>query len=364
MAFPIRLSPFVLLCLVVLLLASASRFAPGVAVLALAHAQAGAGAKAVLVEAVEVQAQALNDEVSAVGSLISNESVLLRPEVAGRIVRIGFADGEEVAAGSLLFELDAAVQQAELAQAEASVRLAQANHVRNVDLLARKFVSQSTVDNSRAELEVARAGRSLAAARLARTRIHAPFAGVLGLRQVSPGDYVREGDALVNLEDISRLKLDFRLPELRLDQLRRGQMVELSTDVLPGEVFQARVEAIDPQVDAQGRAVRLRASVDNAQRRLRPGVFARVRLILAEQPAALMLPEEALVPAPGNLLYVYQIVDGIARRVEVEAGSRRGTQVEIRRGLAPGVLVVTAGQLKLRDGDAVQLLRPVAAAQD
>ncbi|MDY0071194.1 MAG: efflux RND transporter periplasmic adaptor subunit [Thauera sp.] len=364
MAFPIRLSPFVLLCLVVLLLASASRFAPGVSVLAPAHAQADAGAKAVLVEAVEVQAQALNDEVSAVGSLISNESVLLRPEVAGRIVRIGFADGEEVAAGSLLFELDAAVQQAELAQAEASVRLAKANHVRNVDLLARKFVSQSTVDNSRAELEVARAGRSLAAARLARTRIHAPFAGVLGLRQVSPGDYVREGDALVNLEDISRLKLDFRLPELRLDQLRRGQMVELSTDVLPGEVFQARVEAIDPQVDAQGRAVRLRASVDNAQRRLRPGVFARVRLILAEQPAALMLPEEALVPAPGNLLYVYQIVDGIARRVEVEAGSRRGTQVEIRRGLAPGALVVTAGQLKLRDGDAVELLRPVAAAQD
>lgn len=327
---------------------------------AAAGARAGGGSgtaqpAAVMVETHTVESRALADDVSAVGSLVSNESVVLRPEVSGRIAAIRFRDGEAVRRGAVLVELDAAVERAELQQARASLTLADSNFRRTQDLFGRKFVSQSSLDDARAKLEVARAGLALAQARLARMQIRAPFDGVVGIRSVSPGDFVKDGDALINLEDIATLKLDFRLPELYLDRVRPGQVLEVTSDVLPGEIHAATVEAIDPLVDAQGRAVRLRASLANPDLRLRPGVFARVRLILAERPAVPMVPEAALVPAPGNVQFVYRVEEGKARRVEVRTGLRRDAMVEVVEGLAPGAVVVTAGQLKLRDGAAVQV---------
>ncbi len=330
--------------------------APAPAAIAGAGSGAGSGAAApVLVEAHTVGTQVLADDVSAVGSLVSNESVVLRPEVPGRIAAIHFRDGAAVRRGDVLVELDAAVQRAELQQARANLTLAESNFRRSQDLFARKFVSQSSLDNARSQLEVARAGVALAQARLARMQIRAPFDGIVGIRSVSPGDYVKDGDAMINLEDIATLKLDFRLPEQYLDRVRPGQVVEVSSDVLPGERFEASVDAIDPLVDAQGRAVRLRANLDNPQARLRPGVFARVRLILDERSDVVVVPEAALVPAPGNVQYVYRVVDDKAQRVEVRTGVRRSTMVEIVDGLAAGAVVVTAGQLKLRDGAPVRL---------
>ena len=307
----------------------------------------------VTVEVVTVERRAMAYDVSAVGSLVSNESVVLRPEIAGRIARIGFRDGEAVQRGAVLVELDNAVQRAELQQARAKLTLAKANSGRTEDLFARNFVSQSSRDNARAELDLARASLDLAQARLDRTVIRAPFAGVVGIRSVSPGDFVQDGDALINLEDIATLKLDFRLPELYLDRVQQGQALELATDVLPDETFAARVDAIDPLVDAQGRAVRLRASLANPAGRLRPGVFVRVRLVLAERPNVLVVPEAALVAAPGNVQFVYQVLEGKAQRVDVSTGMRRDAVVEIVSGLAQGAQVVSAGQLKLRDGTPV-----------
>ena len=314
----------------------------------------------VTVEVVTVERRAMAYDVSAVGSLVSNESVVLRPEIAGRIARIGFRDGEAVQRGAVLVELDNAVQRAELQQARAKLTLAKANSGRTEDLFARNFVSQSSRDNARAELDLARASLDLAQARLDRTVIRAPFAGVVGIRSVSPGDFVQDGDALINLEDIATLKLDFRLPELYLDRVQQGQALELATDVLPDETFAARVDAIDPLVDAQGRAVRLRASLANPAGRLRPGVFVRVRLVLAERPDVLVVPEAALVAAPGNVQFVYQVLEGKAQRVDVTTGMRRDAVVEIVSGLAQGAQVVSAGQLKLRDGAPV-LVRERAA---
>ena len=318
----------------------------------------GAGQAApVVVETQAVSVRVLDDDVSAVGSLVSNESVVLRPEVSGRIEAIHFRDGEPVRRGEVLVELDAAVQRAELQQARANLTLAEADFSRTQDLFGRKFVSRSSLDDARAKLEVARAGVALAQARLARMQIRAPFDGVVGIRSVSPGDFVKDGDALINLEDIATLKVDFRLPELYLDRVKPGQSLELASDVLPGETFAARVDAIDPLVDAQGRAVRLRASLPNPDGRLRPGVFARVRLILAERPDVLVVPEAALVPAPGNVQFVYRVADDKAQRVNVTTGVRREAVVEIVSGRASGEQVVTAGQLKLRDGAPVKVLQ-------
>ncbi|HAY11063.1 MAG TPA: efflux transporter periplasmic adaptor subunit, partial [Thauera sp.] len=196
---------------------------PGLA----ATVTATGAAAPVRVEAQTVRALALADDVAAVGSLVSNESVVLRPEVSGRIAAIRFRDGQAVERGEVLVELDAAVQRAELQQARANLTLAESNFGRTQDLFARKFVSQSSLDTARAQLEVARAGVALAQARLERMQIRAPFDAVVGIRSVSPGDFVKDGDALINLEDIATLKVDFRLPEQYLDRVRRGQVVEV-----------------------------------------------------------------------------------------------------------------------------------------
>jgi membrane fusion protein (multidrug efflux system) len=313
------------------------------------------------VETVTVAAEAMADDVSAVGTLRSNESVMLKPEVAGRIAAIRFREGGTVRRGEVLVELDAAVQQAEVQQARANLSLAQANFNRTEDLFARKFLSQSARDEAASRLEIARANMALTEAHLERMRLRAPFAGIVGIRNVSVGDYVKEGDAIVNLEDIATLKVDFRLPETYLERIRPGQSLEVASDAMPGQQFDARVSAIDPLVDEQGRSVLMRATLPNEGLRLRPGMFARVRLILQERANVAVVPEEVLVPAPGNVQFVYRVVDGKAQRVEVKTGARRGTRVEIVSGVQAGDVVVTAGQLKLRDGAPVQVVGAGAA---
>jgi membrane fusion protein (multidrug efflux system) len=309
-----------------------------------------------VVELAPVRVVTLQDDVTAVGSLVSNESVVLRPEVAGRIEAVHFRDGDAVRRGQVLIELDAAVQRAELQQAQANLRLAESNHRRSADLYERKFVSQSSLDDARSQLEVARASTALATARLARTRIVAPFDGMLGIRNVSPGDYVREGDELVNLEDIATLKVDFRLPELYLERVKAGQQVEITSDVVAGEKFTAVIDAVAPLVDAQGRSVVLRARMSNPEGRLRPGMFVRVRVIFAERAGVLMIPEESLVPMPGAQQFVYRIVNGRAQQTPVTTGLRRDAMIEVLSGLTAEDHVVTAGQLKLRDGVPVEVV--------
>ena len=309
------------------------------------------------VEVAKVTTARLALDAAAVGSLRSNESVTLRPETAGRIATIGFKDGVAVAKGTLLVALDAATQAAELEQARANRELARSTQQRNQELFEKKFISKQALDASAATLRVQEAAVALAEARLGKTQIRAPFAGVIGIRSVSIGDYVKEGQDLINLEDIATLKVDFRLPEATLPQLKLGQPLEVSVDALPGEKFTATLDAVDPLVDAGGRSVSLRARLDNKAGTLRPGMFVRVRLALAEKADALMLPEQALVPDPAGA-FVYRVVEGKAEKVKVRTGVRREAQVEIVEGLAAGDVVVSAGQLKLRPGAPV---RDVAA---
>jgi membrane fusion protein, multidrug efflux system len=309
------------------------------------------------VEVAQVVASDFADDVAAVGTLKSNESVVLRPETAGRVASIGFKDGAVVAKGTVLVVFDAAIQDAELLQARANLALAKSSYERNVELVGKKFLSQQALDSSSATLKVQEAAVQLAEAKAAKMRIKAPFTGMVGLRNVSVGDYLKDGQDLINIEDVATLRVDFKLPENYLGRISKGQVVEVVTDALPSERFKAVLDAIDPMVDQNGRSISARARLDNAKGKLRPGMFVRVRLLFGERKAVLMVPEQAIVP--GGQPAVFKVVDGKAGLVKVKLGVRRAAQVEVVEGLVAGDVVVTAGQLKLRDGAAV---RPVGEA--
>lgn len=332
--------------------AGAAAGRPGVAAPA---GSPGGGPPPPRVETARVRAAELAIDATAVGSLRSNESVVLRPETPGRVAAIHFRDGVGVSKGSLLIELDAATQAAELDQAKANLGLAQTNHRRTQDLFAKKFISQQALDNAEAALKVQEAALALAQARFDKMRLRAPFSGIVGIRNISVGDYVKEGQDLVNIEDIRTLKIDFRLPESYLSQLKPGQSLEVSSDALPGQRFTAVLDAINPLVEAGGRAISLRAHLPNGEARLRPGMFVRVRLILEQRDHVLLIPEQALV-ADSQAPYVYRVVGSQARRVPIRTGLRRDGQVEVVEGLRAGDEVVSAGQMKLRDGAAVRAI--------
>lgn len=317
------------------------------------------------VEVAKVKTISLQDDAQAVGSLRSRQSVTLRPEVAGRIAEIAFTDGVRVRRGQLLVRLDDTLQKAELSQAEAQLSIARANLKRNQELVAENFVAQRVLDESRANLQVAEAQVALARARLERMRIPAPFDGTVGISKVALGEYVKDGADLVNLEDTSALFVDFRLPERYQTRVAPGQSVKVNLDAIPGRDFSAKITAVDPLVDANGRALSVRATLPaNGNSPLRPGMFARVTAVFSVNDAALVVPEEALVPQ-GNAQVVYRLAtegEGdaaktVARRVPVEIGVRRGAQVQVVKGLAEGDTIVVAGQQRLqRDGTPVRVV--------
>jgi membrane fusion protein, multidrug efflux system len=319
----------------------------------------GAAPPATVVEAVKTASAPMPQMITAVGSLRSDESITVRPEVAGRISVIGFQEGQRVAKGSTLVKLDPAINAAELQQARANLTLARSKFDRAVDLSKSNFISGQAKDEAENNLKVAEAAVQLAEAKLAKTEIKAPFSGIIGLRVVSVGDYVKEGADVVNLESIDPLKVDFRVPETYLKQVQVGQSLQVTLDAVPGKTFEGRVFALNPLVDASGRAIVIRAIVRNPDTSLRPGMFARVRLITRNDAEALVVPEQAIVPL-GDEQYVFRIADGKAARVKVDVGQRRDGKVEVVRGLNAGDVVVTSGQLKIRDGSAVK----VAGAAD
>src|SRR5690606_1248780 len=228
-----------------------------------AEARETAVAAAVTVEAVPVRVGTVTRTITAVGTLQSNESVILRPEIAGRIAEIHFREGERVAAGAPLVTLDDSVYRAELAQAEAGLNLSRQNSQRAQELFQRRVGTARTRDEAMAALRASEAEVALARARLEKTRLTAPFSGVLGLRRVSVGDYVIPGQDSGNLENIDPIKVDFRVPEPALRDIQVGQSVEVQVDAFPGETFTGEAYAIDPRIDADGRSVVIRARLEN-----------------------------------------------------------------------------------------------------
>lgn len=316
------------------------------------------------VEAAQVRVGPSQRQIQAVGSLRSNESVILRPELIGRIAQINFDEGQRVKKGQLLVQLDSAVPRAELVQMQASLALAKANYERAQELAKRNAGTERALDEARWKLRNDEAAVKLAEARLEKYALSAPFDGVVGLRKVSVGDLVKEAADLVNLEQVDPLKVDFRVPEVFLASLKVGQRIAVTVDALPGREFSGEVYAIDPLVDANGRAVVIRARIRNTDDALRPGLFARVGLVVDERQEAVFVPEQSLVPV-NDQLFVFKVVDGpqggkVVAFTKVKLGERRKGEAEVVEGLKAGDVVVSAGLLKVRDGMPVQILPPPA----
>lgn len=444
---------------------------PGTAASAASSPASGASApagsasapRAAGVEVTKVEKMQMQDDAQSVGSLRSRQSVMLRPEVPGRVRELGFTDGARVRKGQLLVQLDDTLQRAEVRQSMAQLAVARANHKRNQELVAQNFVAQRVLDESQANLQVVEAQLALTCARLARMAVVAPFDGTAGIRNINVGDFVKDGADLVNLEDISSMYVDFRLPERFQGKLRLEQSVRLSLDAFPGRTFKATISALDPLLDANGRSVGVRAVLPNtpgevavetgrggpggpgaagpavaASRAkaaaprpavapgsrgagnaprpvanqpapagrapavspelaqcqpeapaaaaavaraagptvpapLRPGMFARVLTVFSVNDAAVVVPEEAIVPQGGRQ-FVFKVVElsavpapagvtlppdtkFVSQRQEVKLGARRQGKVEITDGLTEGQTVVVAGQQRLqRDGTPLRIV--------
>lgn len=318
------------------------------------------------VEVAKAEAMRIEDDAQAVGTLRAVQTIVVRPEVSGRVVRLGFTDGQRVRRGQVLLQLDDQLQRAQLQQADAQAAIARTNLQRSRELLAQNFISQSAVDQNAAALDVAMAQVALAKAQLARMAVAAPFDGVAGIRSVSVGDYLKDGADVVSLEDRSRLWVDFRLPERYVGTTRPGLPVKFALDSLPGASYQGTVEALDSLVDANGRSLLVRARIDKPGPELKSGMFARARIVFGVRERAVMVPEEAIVPLGGKQ-YVFKVVDAptaaasaadngrgpakVARRLEARLGVRQAGKVEVLEGIAPGDVVVTAGHQRLQRGD-------------
>jgi membrane fusion protein (multidrug efflux system) len=315
------------------------------------------------VETITLAAQPLSGGVSAVGSLRADEQVVVRPEVAGRVSQIHFTEGGTVRAGQPLFSLDASLARAALNEASANLENSRRAASRAGQLVGENLIARADYDRARAALGVDQARVASARAALSKMTLTAPFSGQIGLREVSVGEVVNAGQALVTLVRLDPIEVDFSVPETQLSRLQRGQRIRVEVDAYPRDTFGGEVVAIDPVIDPNSRSTRLRARIANPDGRLRPGQFARLQLDVGGANAtAILVPEQALMQ-DGQTRFVYTVVDGKAKRTEVQTGTRTPGFVQVTSGLKAGDVVITAGQAKpmMRDGVPVMPAPPQGA---
>jgi membrane fusion protein (multidrug efflux system) len=310
---------------------------------------------AVAVRIVPVATQTFAERIEALGTARAEESVTVTARVTETVQELMFEEGQRVAQGDILATLVSAEESAALSQARATLVDATKQYRRVADLVEQGTETVARLDRATAERDSAAARVAEVEARLSDRLVRAPFAGVVGLRMVSPGALLSPGDAITTLDDIDPIKLDFTVPELLLSALAPGLQIRARSAAWPDRVFPGSVEAVDTRVDPRTRAVRVRARIDNPDGALRPGLLMSVELRHRVR-ESLAVPEEALV-AVGERDYVYVIdAQGMARRVEVKGGARRAGIVEVREGLAADDRVVVEGTQQLRPGAPVRIL--------
>ena len=312
-------------------------------------ASASIGMMAFPVKAAQARLEKVSAKIDAVGDLQAGESIVLRPEISGRVSAIRFEEGHKAKVGDVLIELNAEEQRSAYAQSEAALKLEVESFKRIKEVRAKNLVSQQQYDESLARLQNAQAVLERDRVRLSRTLLIAPFDGILGLREVSLGDYVSPGQALVNLESVDPIKLDFKLAEKYAAHVVKGLKFDVSVDAWPGRTFHGEIQAVDPRLDEGTRTVKVRARLPNHDLGLKPGMFARIALDLGHVRDALFVQEQA-VQAKGSASMVFRIIDGKAVLSPVKTGERRPGFVEITSGINNADWIVIDGQIKLRDG--------------
>jgi len=300
--------------------------------------------------------------LTAVGSLTAVQGVTVTAELTGKVVQIDFKPGSLVKAGELLVKQDTSSEEAQLRSAEATVALARLNLERLSKLLAERTISQSQFDNAEAGYKQAVAQADNIRAVIAKKTIRAPFAGRLGIRLVNLGQVINEGEAIVSLQSLDPIFVNFALPQQELQRIRPGLAVRVTTDALAGEVVQGKITAINPQVDAATRNIRVQATVANADERLRPGMYVNVAVVLPGRAKVLAIPATAVLYAPySDSVFIVEEPPGsppgqpvkVVRQQFAQLGEKNGDFIAVQTGLKEGDTIVSTGVFKLRNGQAV-----------
>jgi membrane fusion protein (multidrug efflux system) len=303
-----------------------------------------------------VESNQWEEYLTAVGTVTAIQGTTVRSEGEGIIEAIRFEPGSRVEAGAVLVLLTSDVESAQLEVAKARLKLAEATMRRVRDLHSRDNVSDAELDAAEADLSEAKATVLNLEAVLGEMTIMAPFGGQLGIREVSVGNYIGRGDPIVELQDFSKVTVDFSIPQQDLAFLKVGMQVELTTDAWPGETFVGSLSALNPYIDVATRSIGVQATFQNGDARLRPGMFVRVKVVKAEKREVTMVPKSSILNATfGDTVFVVQPAEGdqpfdTVRQEIVRLGETRGDFVEILTGPEPGAQVVKDGAFKLRDG--------------
>jgi len=320
--------------------------------------EAGEAPPAIAVVTARVAPVEWRDTIEALGTARANESVTLTAKVSETVRKVGFDSGDIVRAGDVIVDLSSGAQLAGLEEARAAYQETERQLARGLELAPTKIISESQLDTQRSNRDSAKARMDVVRAQLSDRVITAPFDGVLGMRQVSPGSLVTPGTPIATLDDISVIKLDFSVPERYIAVLSQGQDIAARSETYPDREFAGRIASVDSRVDPVTRSVTVRADIPNPERLLRPGMLMSVDVLLVPR-TAVVVPEIAVIQV-GADSFIYRVkADGTVERAKVELGSRREGEVEIRAGLADGDRIVTEGIVKLRDG-----LRVVEARSD
>ena len=313
----------------------------------------GGGPPAMLVEIAAARQDSVVDAIAATGQIEAIQSIQLMSDVEGRIDGILVREGSEVGKGSPLFKVDDAELRAQVARAEANRDLARQALERTRQLIREEASSQADLEQAEAMARSTQAELDLLAVRLARTTVRAPFAGVVGERRVSIGDYVTTSTALSSLTSVNPQRASFQVPERYARRLKRGQKVEFRVAAISGEDFTGVVDFVDPVVKLPGRTITVKALVPNPRRQLQPGMFIDLRLAAEVRPNAVLVPEEAILPIQGST-FVWVVREGKASRRQVGVGVRIPGFTEVTSGVDAGDTVVVGGQERLQDGMPVQ----------
>jgi membrane fusion protein (multidrug efflux system) len=320
--------------------------------------QATAGPPPATVSSTRVRAEQWQPEISAAGSLVASAGVFVTNEIAGQIAEIHFESGQIVNKGDVLVRLDDQTDRAQLDAFIAQQQLAQVRFDRVSRLLKDNMISQSDFDEAKFQLDIAEANVASQRSVVDKKTIRAPFSGRLGLREVNVGQYLAAGSQIVSLQAFDPIYADFTLPERFLSRLATGRKVAVRVQAYGTRAFSGSITAIEPRIETRTRNLRIRATLPNPKSELQPGMFADVAVVSPEKRKVLTLPRVALTYAPyGDSVFVIEDANGKrwVRQRQVQTGEIRGDRIEVISGLKEGDTVVVAGQIKLRDGQPIEI---------